>query len=122
MRRPKSRPAYVPEHIWAQCRHLILVCDTHQNWALAGTCSACKDEQAVPLSARYPGVKCPDAPYGVDTTPRSDQPLQPIPDPYGLDTPRLRLAEGCDCVLNHDTGALVTPCEGHQRQAERGVA
>ena len=42
MRKPKSRPPYVPEDIWEQAKHMILVCDKHRNWVLAGVCSQCQ--------------------------------------------------------------------------------
>jgi hypothetical protein len=31
----------------------------------------------------------------------------------------VRLAGGCACLLDRATGAVVTPCESHQRQADR---
>jgi hypothetical protein len=130
VRRPKTRPAYVPPEIWEQAKHLILVCDEHQTWVLAGTCSQCQ-------AGRYAGL---EGSRGVDAGPAfikrylsgpcdgdgelSVQPqanLQPIEDPYApaVPIPRLVLGERCNCVTDRETGALHTPCAAHQRQAER---
>ena len=59
MRKPKQRPAFVPEHIWAQTKHMLLVCDEHQTWVLAGTCSQCQ-------VGRYAGL---EGSRGVDAGP-----------------------------------------------------
>ena len=129
MRRPKQRPAYVAPEIWDQAKHLILVCDQHQTWVLAGTCSACH-------AGRYAGL---EGSRGVDAGPafikrymsgpcagdgeltvRPVDGLRLIEDPYA---PRLQFAgESCACLVDRATGALVEPCEAHARQQERETA
>jgi hypothetical protein len=64
VRKPKSRPRYVPEDIWLQAKNLILVCDKHENWVLAGTCSLCEGPDR---KQRERGVRAlPSDPYAKD--------------------------------------------------------
>lgn len=61
MFKPKTRPDYVPEDIWAQSHNLILCCAKHRNWVLAGTCHLC---QGPDHKQRERGVReLPDDPY-----------------------------------------------------------
>lgn len=44
--------------------------------------------------------------------------VREIARPYGLDHGRVRLADGCCCLLQRDTGELVQPCAAHDRWQE----
>ena len=49
----------------------------------------------------------------------ADLEVREISRPYGLDPRELQLADDCLCLIHKKTGALVQPCESHQRQADR---
>jgi len=43
--------------------------------------------------------------------------VREIARPYGRDFRRLRLADGCDCLVDRATGVVVTPCAAHAPDA-----
>jgi len=113
--RPKSRPAFVPPDIWAQCHETMCVCYKHRWWGLACWCPECR-----PATKPAPMRHLPDDPYAPGSAVPTG-PLAPCPDPFlpgaAREGNRLYLADDCNCVLR--AGAVVEPCEAHARMEAR---